>query len=299
MLYRASFISSGLKTKSGLHTGGIYTFLQSLQFCAKSFNIIVAFDGGVAPWRREIYPGYKVKPPKDKTDPKIKEVFETMGIAFQYLPVVLRLMGIPVIQVDNQEADDIIYRLSQYFKKKQIPNIQLVSEDEDYLQMVCQQVHVHRPIKKDTVYMNNFKDKTGIMPHKVVLKKALTGDTSDTIPGVYNIGEKTALKYLSQMVSGTPDELFELIANLKDKRSISIKENKEIVLRNMALMDLSKCHLQEAEIIPVYKESIEKAVPDIQKVTDIFRLFEFNMMDTWLNFTRDKMRINSRSIING
>ena len=202
-----------LTTKDGKFTNGVYGFLTMF---FKALNEIkpdyaaVAFDLKASTFRHKIYDGYKATrhPMPDELRPQILLLKE-----------VLTLMNIRIVEKAGFEADDIIGTLAKHTDLKTV----IITGDRDSFQLVDETTEVHftkRGITDvDVLTADNFKEKTGITPAQVIDLKSLMGDSSDNIPGVAGVGEKTAKTLIADYgtMRGVYDNLDKISGKLHDK----------------------------------------------------------------------------------
>jgi len=192
--YYATMYSGNLmKTKSGFPTNALYGFVNMINKIVNEEQpeyMAVAFDVGKT-FRHDSYDNYKggrQETPDDlkKQFPKAKEILKAMGIKY--------------LECDGYEADDIIGTLAKMVDNNTEYNATIISSDKDLLQLISDDVLVKLLKQKDYIKMNRdvFFETYGIEPIRMIDLKALMGDSSDNIPGVRGIGEKTALKLLQQ-----------------------------------------------------------------------------------------------------
>lgn len=220
LINRAFYATPPLSAKDGTPTNAVYAFVNMLVKLIGDVNpkyLLVAFDRKEPTFRHKIFPDYKGtrKPMPDDLRPQIdllKTVLDTMRIARYEQPSI--------------EADDILGSLSRKFK---IPTI-IVTGDKDSFQLVDETTSVFftkRGISDIEVYNNdNFTEKTGITPSQIIDLKSLMGDSSDNIPGVPGVGEKTALNLVKTY--GTLENLYDNVDTLSGKLREKIESSREI-----------------------------------------------------------------------
>ena len=161
----------------------------------------IAFDRPSPTFRHEKFEDYKKQRPETP-----RELINQLERVHQ----VAEAFQLPTFEIDGYEADDVLGTLSSQASQKGIATI-IVTGDNDMLQVVSPDVKVLSPRRSfnDTVLYDEdgVQQKYGVSPHQLVDFKALTGDSSDNIPGVPGIGEKTAAKLLTQF--GTIERLYE------------------------------------------------------------------------------------------
>ena len=200
--------SKMLTTKDGKYTNAVYGFLAILFKILEDVKpqyIAVAFDLKVPTARHKMYEGYKAN---RKGMPE--ELAEQMPIIKQ----VLKAMNIDIIEKEGYEADDVLGTLSR-FGERQGLEVHILSGDRDTFQLATDNVKIHIPRTKagkteTEIYdRNKVKEVYGIEPKQLIEVKGLQGDTSDNIPGVPGIGEKTALSLIQKY--GTIENLYNLL----------------------------------------------------------------------------------------
>lgn len=231
LINRAFYATPPLSAKDGTPTNAVYAFVNMLIKLIGDVNpkyLLVAFDRKEPTFRHKIFPDYKGtrKPMPDDLRPQIdllKTVLDTMRIARYEQPSI--------------EADDILGSLSRKFK---IPTI-IVTGDKDSFQLVDETTSVFftkRGISDIEVYDNdNFTEKTGITPSQIIDLKSLMGDSSDNIPGVPGVGEKTALNLVKTY--GTLENLYDNIDTLSGKLREKIESSREIAALSKTLATIN------------------------------------------------------------
>ena len=198
-----------LTTKSGKYTNAIYGMVNMItrqldaikpDYCA------VAFDIKHPTFRHEMYDGYKAG--RHPTPPELLSQFPDAKEC-------LKLMGIKVLELPGWEADDIQGTIAKMAHDVKDTESYVLSGDRDLLQLIDDKVTVLLATNNDTVTMrrDEFVEKYGVEPHLFVDMKALMGDSSDNIPGVSGVGEKTAQGLIQNF--GTLESIYE---NIEDKR---------------------------------------------------------------------------------
>ena len=218
--FATAYTGNLMKNSKGQVTNALYGFANMINKILKEEQpsyMAVAFDIGKT-FRHEVYKDYKAG--RQKTPEELKS---QMPIAKEMLTA----MGIKYLELDGYEADDIIGTLSERANQDPEWDALLVTSDHDYLQLITDVTTVKMLRPKDYIKYTPkvFKEEYGIDPIKVIDLKALMGDSSDNIPGVPGVGEKTALKLLQEY--GTLDNLYEHVSEVKGKLQEKLIENKE------------------------------------------------------------------------
>ena len=218
--YATAYNGNLMKNSKGFPTNGLYGFVNMMNKIIseeKPTYMIVAFDKGKT-FRHDKYDFYKdgrIETPDDlkKQFPKAKEILDAMGIKYY--------------EIDNYEADDIIGTFSKYCDMDPDYRGLIISSDKDLLQLISDQVDIKLLKSKDYIKYNlkSFEEDWGIKPENIIDLKALMGDSSDNIPGVKGIGEKTALKLLHEYK--TLDGIYENIDNIKGAMHDKLASDKD------------------------------------------------------------------------
>ncbi|MBE2281101.1 MAG: DNA polymerase I [Ignavibacteriaceae bacterium] len=204
-----AFITRPLKTKSGEPTSAVFGFMNQLLKVLEDIKpdyIAVAFDGKEKTFRHEMYDQYKAQR---------AEMPEDMPQQIDRIREVLNALNIPVYLTEGFEADDLIGTISNRAGKLGY-KVFMVSPDKDYVQLINENVYLLRPGYKgedfDILDIEAAEKKYGFPPRFMQDYLALIGDTSDNVPGVQGIGEKTAAPLIKDYQ--TIENLYENIENL-------------------------------------------------------------------------------------
>ena len=251
LLYRAFFALPPLQNALGVPTNAVYGFLTMLTKLYEEINpdyIAVAFDKGKQTFRMDIYEDYKGtrQSAPDELRPQ-----------FSLIREVLESLGIIVIEEEGFEGDDIIGSLSKKWGSSDL-QVHIITGDRDNLQLVDDYTSVFLTKKGITdmlhVTMANMEELYGYGPQMVIEMKSLMGDSSDNIPGVPGVGEKTALKLLNQY--GTLEGVYEHIEEQKGKLKERLVENKDLAFISHQLATIKTDMPYELEqFVPVVHRS--------------------------------------------
>ncbi|MEC2479153.1 5'-3' exonuclease H3TH domain-containing protein, partial [Bacillus cereus] len=202
--YRAFFALPLLNNDKGIHTNAIYGFTMMLMRILeeeKPTHMLVAFDAGKTTFRHKTYSEYKGG--RQKTPPELSE-------QFPFIREMLDAFNVPRYELENYEADDIMGTLAKE-ASEQGASVKVISGDKDLLQLVSDNTLVCIPRKGITEVDEYTKEalfeKYSLSPKQIIDMKGLMGDQSDNIPGVPGVGEKTAIKLLTQF--GTVEAVYE------------------------------------------------------------------------------------------
>lgn len=233
LAYRAyfAFITNPLKNSKGENTSAVYGFTNTLIKILdeeKPEYIAVAFDTPQPTFRHQQYQAYKAtreKMPEDMSPqlPLLKQITEAMGV--------------PVIELPGFEADDIIGTLATTAKAKGLHAF-MVTGDKDFMQLVADKVTMYNPLKKgvdkEILDPTGVREKMGVGPEQIPDLLGLMGDSTDNIPGVKGVGEKTALKLIQEY--GSIDGLYGKIEDVKGKirENLAADREKALLSRQLA-----------------------------------------------------------------
>ncbi|MGM0777341.1 MAG: DNA polymerase I [Bacillota bacterium] len=267
--YRAFFALPLLNNDKGIHTNAVYGFTMMLQRILedeKPTHLLVAFDAGKTTFRHETFSEYKGG--RQKTPPELSE-------QFPYIRELLDAYGISRYELENYEADDIIGTLSLHAEKDGY-EVKVISGDKDLTQLSSDSVTVSITRKGITDIEEytpaHIEEKYGITPDRIIDMKGLMGDSSDNIPGVPGVGEKTALKLLKEF--GTLEELLESVDEVSGKK---LKEKLE-EFRDQALMSKELATITREAPVEIKIEDIEYEGFEKEKVISIFKELGFNSL---------------------
>ena len=226
--YATAYQGVIMKNSKGFPTNALYGFINMMNKIIveeKPNYILVAFDKGKT-FRHDKYEDYKAgraaMPDELKLQfPKAKEVLETMGIKYY--------------EIDNYEADDIIGTLAKVVDEEDEFIGTIISSDKDLLQLISDEIDVKLLKQSGHIMMdkNEFRKTYGVDPIRMIDLKALMGDSSDNIPGVKGIGEKTAINLLTKY--GSLDGVYENIDSITGKTKEKLENDKENAYKSFDL----------------------------------------------------------------
>ncbi len=263
-----AFIKNPRINSKGIDTSAILGFTNSLLDVIKRErpdHLAVCFDKGGSADRVEMFEAYKAN--RDATPEAIK-------VAVPYIEQILRAMHIPIMVKEGFEADDVIGTLSKQAEKEGYKTF-MVTPDKDFAQLVSENIFMYRPVfggGYETWGIEEVKAKFEVDdPLQVIDFLGMMGDSSDNIPGLPGVGEKTAKKFLAQY--GSMENLLANTHELKGKMKENIEANKElgILSKKLATIMLD---------VPVEFDAkdFEMSEPDIEGVKNIFQELEFRRL---------------------
>jgi len=264
-MYRAYYALPMLTTSEGLHTNALYGFTMMLIKLIeeeKPDYIAIAFDKKAPTFRHKEYQDYKATR---------QAMPEELAEQVDLLKEIIEGFNIKILELEGYEADDIIGTISKLAEEKEM-EVLVVTGDRDALQLVSDKVKV-KISKKGITQMEEFDEKAvleryEITPHQFIDLKGLMGDKSDNIPGIPNIGEKTAIKLLKDF--GTIENLLQNLSQLKGKIKENIENNKELAIMSKKLVTIKRD-------IPIEIDFEEYRVKDFneEKLLELFNKLEF------------------------
>lgn len=264
-LYRAYHALPNLTNSAGEPTGallGVANMLRRLLKDAGSENIAVVFDAKGPTFRHEIYDQYKANRP-----PMPYELIQQI----ESIHEVVRLLGLPLIQVPGVEADDVIGTLATRASAENMDCV-ISTGDKDMAQLVNKHVSLINTMTNTHMDSDGVVQKFGVKPAQIVDFLALTGDKADNIPGVHKCGPKTAAKWLNEW-----QDLEGVMANAQDMKG-KIGEYLRDALETLPLsQDLAtiRNHLDlEESVTDLGREEVDEAA-----LRTFLQRFEFN---SWL-----------------
>jgi DNA polymerase-1 len=231
LINRAFYAMPPLTTKDGTFTNAVYGFMNMLFKMLEEIKpeyMAVAFDLKAPTFRHKLYSEYKGtrKPMPEELRPQIPLLKELLSI-----------MGIKTVEKEGSEADDIIGTIAKHTSVMTY----IFTGDKDSFQLVDEQTEVHftkRGITDVEIYTSeNFTEKTELIPSQIIDLKSLMGDSSDNIPGIPGVGEKTAKTLLLKY--GTVDGLYEHVEELsgKLKEKVVLGKDSAFLSKTLATID--------------------------------------------------------------
>lgn len=277
LLYRAFFAIPHLSDPQGRPTNAVYGFLNMLLKLYSELDpqyVAVAFDKGKYTFRNDLYDGYKATR---------KEAPDDLRPQFALIREVLDCLGISVLEQEGYEGDDIIGTLAKNMAAEGYA-VDVVTGDRDALQLVTDDVTVYLTKKGITqmlaVTPAVMEAEYGYTPAQVIEMKAFMGDTADNIPGVPGVGEKTALKLISQFssVAGVYEHLDE-VKGKKLQEKLADNKDKALLSKDLATI---RCDLDLTYTIDQFQPQPRQA-----DVAELFKSLGFrNLLERFAAFDR-------------
>ena len=284
LIFRAFYAIKNLTTKDGVFVNGVYGFLNMYYKALELTNpthVFVAFDKGSKTFRHTEYSDYKGT--RDKAPNEITYQF---GI----LKDLLSSMNVNYLELDEYEADDILGTIAKLAQKEGF-EVDIFTGDRDYLQLVDDNIFVYltkKGISEIKLMDNNaiFED-FGISPKQLIDVKALQGDSSDNIPGVKGVGEKTALKLIQEY--GNLENLYKNLGKLKGKLKENLENEKDKAYLSRYLGEI---YLN----VPIDKNIEDFELKDVNLNEYIEKLENLEFKSIINKYFKDVKKDNSKSI---
>jgi DNA polymerase-1 len=284
LVYRAhfAFIQNPIRNSKGVNTSALYGFINTLLFILEKENpthIGVAFDTSAPTPRHTLYPAYKAQ--RD-------EMPEELAAAIPHVKRLCRAFGIPVLELDGFEADDIIGTLVKRAEPDGFESF-MVTPDKDFAQLLSATTFMWKPGRKGTdhevIGLPQLPEIWGVAePLQIIDLLGLMGDVSDNIPGVPGIGPKTAQKLIADF--GSVENLLANTATLKGKQ----KENLE-AHADQALLSKNLATIMLDVPVEVSWEDLVLSPRDDEALKSLFNEFEFRTLSKRLFTTGSEENI--------
>ena len=311
-LFKIGFHGAKELFYDGNHIGGVYHFINILRKFLEEHNhdkVIVMWDGeSNSSARKLLYPQYKANRTQTGTDEIYESYLTQRGRVKEYLEEVF----IRQVEIDNNEADDLIAFYCQIAKDEQII---IFSGDKDLTQLISERVTIYSPVSKqyykngDMITLN----KVEIPHYNVALCKIFVGDKSDNIDGIQGLGEKTLVKLFPDMLekSCTIDEILSYARNITQNKPIKSLTNiltgktksgifgEEFYNINKKIVDLSIPLLTEESkqfVEEVYNDTIDptdRGYKNLMRMMMDDGLFKYlpKNDEAWVNFLKPFMKL--------
>ncbi len=263
-IYRAYFAIRHLSSPSGFPTNALYGFTQMLLKVLndrKPDHVAVIFDAGRVTFRNEIYAEYKANRLAMPDD--LRQQIEP-------IKAMVRAFNIPALDLAGFEADDIIGTIARDCREHGLKTV-VVTGDKDLMQIVDEDVRLLDTMKDKESGIPEVFERFGVEPARVIDILGLAGDSSDNIPGVPGIGEKTAIKLIQEF--GSLDVLLERAEEVKGKTGERLREFAEQarLSRRLATIDVQ---------VPLdYSfDDLLYSQPDNAKLAELFKTYGFTTL---------------------
>lgn len=277
LIYRAFFamIARPLTTSRGENTSaawGVANFLLRMRDEHQPEYVAWVNDAGSS-FRKETFPEYKAT--REKLDEELQDTFDR---SVQRIEELLAAFNVPLITVDGYEADDVIGTLADAAADDGLHAV-IVSGDKDFYQLISADISLLNPgrggpaaVSEELVTVENASDRLGVPPERVIDYLALVGDSSDNVPGVKGVGDKTARKLI--------EEFGDLDAILQHASEVSGKRAREALLAEAgnALLSRELVTIQRDVPVGISVTDLAAREPDPSALRAIFTELEFHSL---------------------
>lgn len=269
--FRAFYALPLLSNKAGIHTNAILGFAKLLEKIIREeqpTHFLVAFDAGKTTFRHSKYSEYKGG--RQKTPPELSE-------QFPYIRQLLDAYHIKHYELENYEADDIIGTLSKEADQNDFETI-IVTGDRDLTQLATQNVTIYYT-KKGVTDVDHYTPEfiaekyNGLKPIQIIDMKGLMGDSSDNIPGVAGVGEKTAIKLLNQFdsVEGVYENI-DKVSGKKLKEKLELSHEDALMSKDLAIIN------RYSPIEVTLNDTKLSDIKDNHEKIELFKKLEFKQL---------------------
>lgn len=273
-LFRAFYAPPHITTSAGEPTGAIFGVVNMLRSLIKKYkpsHMAVVFDAKGKTFRNDMYEEYKANRPPMPDD---------LRSQIAPLHAIVKALGLPLLCIDDVEADDVIGTLAQQAGEQ--GRFTLISTgDKDMAQLVNEHVMLINTMTNTLLDDAGVKDKFGVAPSQIIDFLALMGDSSDNIPGLPKVGEKTALAMLQGMQSidamyEAPEKVAELGFRGAKTMPEKLREHKDILLLSRELATIKL----DVDLDGITPEALEIQAADRDKLVELYTELEFKR---WLD----------------
>lgn len=264
--FRAYYAIRQLSNSKGEPTNAIYGFVTMLRKLIADYgpdHIAICFDRKEPTFRHKLYDQYKAN-----RSPMPEDLAEQM----EPIKAFCRACHFPIFEIPGFEADDVFGTLARQAAEKNY-EVFIITGDKDAMQLVTDKIKILNPHKETLIDRAAVKKKLdGLGPEKVVEIMALMGDSSDNIPGVPGVGEKTALRLISEF--GSVEQLMANLEKIKNKRQrdlLADNRDKALLSRQLVTIDT---HMD----LDVNWDDLSLVEPDRKALIELYKRFEFRSL---------------------
>jgi len=264
-LYRAFHALPALANSKGFPTGAIYGVVNMLRKLLTDYqpqNLVVVFDAKGKTFRDELFPAYKATR---------SEMPEALVLQVEPLHAVIQALGLPLLMIEGVEADDVIGTLAQQAAQQQ-QAVLISTGDKDFAQLVNAHITLVNTMSGTVLDPTSVEAKFGVPPEQIIDYLALIGDTSDNVPGVPQVGPKTAVKWLRE--HGSLDAIINQAAAISGKVGESLRAS-------LTQLPLSKTlvTIKTDVPLPLDWKALQCKEPDKENLRRLYKELEFK---SWL-----------------
>lgn len=264
-IYRAYHAIRGLSNSQGLPTNAIFGFTRMLIKLIedrKPEYLIILFDAKGPKFRHKIYEEYKANRPPMPED---------LCIQIPYIKEVTQGFNLPSLELEGYEADDLIGTLAVKAGEAGF-SVVMVTGDKDFMQLVTENIQIWDPMKDKTITIETIRNSFGLEPAQIIDVMGLSGDTSDNIPGVPGIGQKTAVSLIKAY--GSIDRLYQKIDHITQKKQ---KENL-IKFKDQAYLSRQLVRIDSQAPVEFKPENFKLGKTYNDRLSQLFKFLEFRQL---------------------
>ncbi|MEW6186219.1 MAG: DNA polymerase I [Thermodesulfobacteriota bacterium] len=261
-IYRAFYAINRLTNAQGMPTNAVFGFLQMIRKILdqeKPDHMAMVFDAKGPTFRHEMFDAYKAHRPPMPDD---------LVIQLPFIKEISRCYGLPILEKEGVEADDIIATLAKEAEARGF-EVVMVSGDKDLMQLISPHIRMWDTMKDQIFDLEKVRERFGSGPERIIDIMALAGDSSDNVPGVPGIGEKTAVKLIQTY--GSLDHL------LEESTAITPPKLKEKLLQNkeQALLSRTLVTLDTRVALELSLEDLAVRPKDQTRLRELFKELGF------------------------
>jgi DNA polymerase-1 len=283
-IYRAYHAIRSLSNSKGLPTNAAFGFTRMLIKLMDERTpeyVAMFFDAKGPTFRHKIYEDYKANRPPMPED---------MAVQIPYIKEITEGFNIPVYEKEGFEADDLIGTLGRMAEAAGF-SVVMVTGDKDFMQLVTGNTIIWDPMKEKIIDADSIRKDFGIEPHQMIDVMGLSGDTSDNIPGVPGIGQKTALSLIKTF--GSMDQLYEQVDTITKK-----KQHENLVrYKAQALLSRELVTIDTSAPTPFNPEEFKSSPPDNERLSRLFKDLEFRRLQKTIPAKTDLSKKNYNTVL--
>jgi DNA polymerase-1 len=284
-IHRAYHAIRGLANSKGLPTNAIFGFTRILIKLMQDRDPHYAamfFDAKGPTFRHDIYQEYKANRPAMPED---------MAVQIPYIKDVTTAYHLPIIEMAGFEADDLIGTYARIAEQSGFAVV-MVTGDKDFLQLVTENNIIWDPMKEKTIDIRTIREEYGVEPHQMIDVMGLSGDTTDNIPGVPGIGQKTALGLIK--AHGDMERLYQKLESITKKKQ---RENL-VDFKDQAFLSKTLVTINTAVPVAIDLKQFEITPPDTQALSNLFKTLEFRQLQKSVSAKTDLSDKDYQAILN-
>ena len=284
-IHRAYHAIRNLSNSEGMPTNAVFGFTRMLLKLMEDHEpeyVAMFFDAKGPTFRHDIYKEYKANRPKMPDD---------MAIQIPYIKEVTSGFHIPIFEMSGYEADDLIGTYARVAERQGYAVI-MVTGDKDFMQLVTETATIWDPMKDKIIDVATIKDDLGVSPDQIIDVMGLSGDTSDNVPGVPGIGQKTALSLIK--THGNLEGLYADIDTITKKKQ---KENL-INFKDQAFLSKELVTINTEAPVTFNEADIKIKSPDKTALSELFKKLEFRQLQQAFPEKTDRSKKTYTAVLN-